>query len=589
MHGAFEEVGRASQEGSEGSVADDDPPLPSYASCRSGSRSPWQPLAMAPTHQGGRSESTCPPFLALLKVSLISLILLLSLIHLPPTGAADSPGVNYTAENGTIFVQNLTTGEVRPLYLHGVSWFGFELKDHVVYGLNERNWKGILDDVKRLGFNAIRLPFCSESIRPGTKPTPGRINYALNPDLRNLTSLKIMEKIVSYANTIGLYVLLDYHRIGCTEIEPLWYTENYTEDQYIKDWLFLARTFGKYPNVIGADLKNEPHGPAGWGTGDKRDFRLFAERAGGEILKVAPHWLIFVEGTQYTHVPRIDSEIEKNGWWTFWGENLMGVREYPVRLPKGKVVYSPHVYGPSVYMMDYFKSPDFPANMPAIWNAHFGYLTDLNYTIAIGEWGGTYRGLDKVWQDSFVQWLLGKRIYNFFYWCLNPESGDTGGIFLDDWKTVNWEKMRLIYRLIKASDPKFEEPLYIILESNATTSVLGAGEKVRIYWYTSGDVVDSNFARSREGEMNLTLNRSITFYIVARKGNRTLRKELKLYVIEGNTGGKASVTSSPTSSAPETPPGGGKPRSHRSLAGYLIAALIASVFLVYLLPLRRGR
>ncbi|WP_297507548.1 glycoside hydrolase family 5 protein [Thermococcus sp.] len=515
-------------------------------------------------------------------------LLVITLVLTPPSiqnvSASSYTAVNYTARNGLIFAQNTTSGTEKVLYLYGVNWFGFELKDHVVYGLDKRNWKEILNDIKRLGFNALRLPFCSESIRPGTKPAPGMINYTLNPDLRNLTSLEIMERIVEYSNRIGLYVLLDYHRIGCKEIEPLWYTKNYTEEMYIQDWLFLARKFGKYPNVIGADLKNEPHGEAGWGTNDERDFRLFAERAGREILKVAPHWLIFIEGTQYTHVPSIDREMEERRWWAFWGENLMGVRKYPVRLPKGKVVYSPHVYGPSVYMMDYFKSSDFPKNMPAIWEAHFGYLTDLNYTLAIGEWGGKYEGLDRVWQDAFVSWLIKKRIYSFFYWCLNPESGDTGGIFLDDWKTVNWEKMRVIYRLIKASNPRFEEPLYIILKSNTTTSVLGYGEKVRIYWYTSGKVVDSNFARESEGEINVTLTKSTTFYIVAKKGNVTMRKELRLYVIGGN----ASVTSSIIPSVPEIS-SEGKNRFYRSPVVHLAVIFIILSFLMYLVALRMSR
>lgn len=335
------------------------------------------------------------------------------------------------------------------IHLFGVSWFGFELPDHIVYGLWARNWKDILKDIKEMGFNAIRLPFCHESITPGTKPVPGRISYSLNPDLRNLTSLEIMEKIISYANELNIFVLLDYHRIGCRYIEPLWYTDNFSEEQYIKDWVFLAQKFGKYPNVIGADIKNEPHDSASWGTGDnKTDFRLFAERVGQAILQVAPHWLIFIEGVQYTHVPEIDG---RNPYSCFWGENLMGVKDYPVRLPKDKIVYSPHVYGPSVYNMPYFNDPEFPRNLPKIWELHFGYLKELGYAIVIGEWGGRYVGKDKVWQDAFADWLIQKGIYDFFYWCLNPESGDTGGIFKSDWRTVNQDKLNLIHRIINAA------------------------------------------------------------------------------------------------------------------------------------------
>ncbi len=228
---------------------------------------------------------------------------------------------------------------------------------------------------------------------------------------------------------------------------------------------------------------------------------------------MAPHWLIFVEGVQYTHVPEIDS---KNPYPCFWGENLMGAKEYPIELPKSKVVYSPHVYGPSVYDMPYFKVNDFPKNLPKIWQLHFGYLKDLGYTVVIGEWGGNYEGRDKIWQDTFSNWLIKKRI------------------FLDDWKMINWEKMRVIYKIIKAADPDFKEPLYILLKTNTTTQVVDKGSKVKLYWYTSGKILKSNFAHSQEGEVVITLNETTTFYILAQKDSEIQNKTLTLYVIEPN-------------------------------------------------------
>jgi endoglucanase len=496
----------------------------------------------------------------------ILFIFIISILLLPPVHATD-----YRVKSGKIYADG------NEIHLYGVSWFGFELKDHVVFGLDRRNWKSILQDVRKLGFNAIRLPFCSESIREGTKPNPNKIDYELNPDLKNLTSLEIMEKIISYANELGIYVLLDYHRISCNYIEPLWYTENYSEEQYIEDWVSLAERFGRYPNVIGADIKNEPHGEASWGTGDERDFRLFAERVGKAILEKAPHWLIFVEGVQYTHLPEVDSS---NPYPCFWGENLMGVREYPVRLPRDKVVYSPHVYGPSVYQMPYFKDPSFPNNMPDIWELHFGYLRDLNYTLVIGEWGGNYGGKDKVWQDKFSEWLVEKGIYDFFYWCLNPESGDTGGIFLDDWKTVNWEKMQVIYHIIKASDPSFKEPLYIIIKSNITSRVVDRGAKIQLYWYTSGKVVESNFANSSEGEVEIVLNQSTKFYIVAQKGGEVKNESIEFFVIEPNIPPEGQETEqTETAIETETQPRG---RGQHLLAGILLGLILMSALVILL-------
>jgi len=40
-------------------------------------------------------------------------------------------------------------------------------------------------------------------------------------------------------------------------------------------------------------------------------------------------------------------------------------------------------------MQEYFKTKDFPANMPPIWEAHWGFATKLTGSaVVIGEWGG---------------------------------------------------------------------------------------------------------------------------------------------------------------------------------------------------------
>jgi len=121
----------------------------------------------------------------------------------------------------------------------------------------------------------------------------------------------------------------------------------------------------------------------------------------------------------------------------------------PPELPASRVVYSPHVYGPSVAAQMYFSANNFPANMPAIWDEHFGTLFGDRYAVVPGEFGGKYTDTDKVWQDAFVSYLLQKGGRSSFYWCLNPNSGDTGGLLLDDWKTVNMGKLALLQRLMQ--------------------------------------------------------------------------------------------------------------------------------------------
>ena len=66
-----------------------------------------------------------------------------------------------------------------------------------------------------------------------------------------------------------------------------------------------------------------------------------------------------------------------------------------------------------------------------------------------GEFGGRYMGQDQIWQDAFVDYLIDNDAHSFFYWSLNPNSGDTGGLLQDDWRTVNQAKLALLQRLMR--------------------------------------------------------------------------------------------------------------------------------------------
>ena len=121
-----------------------------------------------------------------------------------------------------------------------------------------------------------------------------------------------MDKIIGYAGSIGLKVILDRHRPDAGSQSALWYTSRYDEARWISDWEMLARRYAGNTTVIGADLHNEPHDEATWGDGNRAtDWRLAAERAGNAILAVNPEWLIIVEG--------IECVAEACNWW---GGNL---------------------------------------------------------------------------------------------------------------------------------------------------------------------------------------------------------------------------------------------------------------------------
>src|ERR1700722_14855095 len=117
----------------------------------------------------------------------------------------------------------------------------------------------MLDQMKQLGYNTIRIPFSNQIFDAGNMPTS--INYTLNPDLVGLTPLGVLDKIVSYAGKDNLRIILDDHQttINGPNASGLWYTAAYPQTTWINDWVALAKRYANNPTVIGADLFNEPH------------------------------------------------------------------------------------------------------------------------------------------------------------------------------------------------------------------------------------------------------------------------------------------------------------------------------------------
>ena len=338
--------------------------------------------------------------------------------------------------------------------LHGVNWFGFETSSHVVHGIWERNWQDMAQQISDVGFNAVRLPVCPETLY-GVEPSS--IDTWVNSDLKGLNSLEILELVVKEFDRLGVYTLLDLHSPDCSTITPLWYTDSYSEEQWISDLVFMAEYFSDVEHFVGIDLKNEPHDDASWGTDDvTTDWRLAAEKAAEAVLEANPNILVFVQGIQSN-----DSCSPGSGHW--WGGNLEPIACYPLNIPSDKLVLSPHVYGIDVYEQSYFNDENFPENMPAIWDEHFGFASDMGYTVIVGEFGSKYGHddgdpRDVEWMDELVSYLLSKEMTDFFYWSWNPNSGDTGGILQDDWETVWDDKLAALSLLMNAVGEPEETP-----------------------------------------------------------------------------------------------------------------------------------
>ena len=347
--------------------------------------------------------------------------------------AAEAVGGGYWHTSG----RQILDAAGQPVRIAGINWFGFETANHVVHGLWARDYKSMIDQMKALGYNTIRMPYSDDILKPGTMPdsinTDGK-----NTDLRGLTSLQVLDRIVAYAGQSGLKIVLDRHRPDAAGQSALWYTASVPESTWITNLKALATRYKGNTTVVGIDLHNEPHDPACWGCGDtSRDWRLAAQRAGNAVLSANPDLLIMVEGVQ--------SHNGVNGWW---GGNLMGVAQYPVQLDvPDRLVYSAHDYATSVAQQSWFSDPSFPANMPGIWDKYWGYIFKQNIApVWLGEFGTTLQpSVDQKWLAELVKYLrststYGADSFHWTFWSWNPNSGDTGGILKDDWQTVDTAK-----------------------------------------------------------------------------------------------------------------------------------------------------
>lgn len=327
-----------------------------------------------------------------------------------------STNEGYQVKGAHIFYQN------KQIKLKGINWFGLDTVDLQLHGLwNGKPIEQYINEVRALGFNAFRIPVSPEAIE-------SKVN---------------LQVFLDKALHSDMYVLVDIHNCHASQGHEV---GSYC-DSTLDDLKKLAEIVKPFPNVVGIDVFNEPY-LLSW-----NDWKDFVETAARAVLKIQPNILIFAEGVGEVGGEICESFPKENDrclYAPFWGENLSYFEHAPLDIPKDKLVLAPHVYGPSVHDdHSYFNTDQFPSNMPAIWDSHFGYLAG-KIPLVIGEFGGRsdQNRLERLWQETFVSYLMDKNIEHFFYWSLNPNSHDTQGLYNDDWQTINQTKLNIIKPLL---------------------------------------------------------------------------------------------------------------------------------------------
>jgi endoglucanase len=392
-----------------------------------------------------------------------------------------------------------------------------------------------MTEISGMGINMIRLPLVPQTLNANDPQGTGNV-------LKNHTSVRIansrlaLETMIRAADAANIEVLLDIHscsnyvgwRKGRLDARPPWVDadrdnydfkrENYscaatgnpstvttTHPYNTTLWLDNLRTVAGLgtalgvDNIIGVDIFNEPHDYT-WA-----EWSSLAGQAYTAINAVNPNTLVFVEGigtnagtqdgTPDTVTPQPHGSTDTN---PNWGENLFSAGANPPAIPRERLVWSPHTYGPSVFVQKMFMDPaqtactglegdaagDLdcrivinPTLLRSGWEEHFGYLKQMGYAIVVGEFGGNLdwplgqaslrdrnrwshitTGVDGQWQDAFVGYMVEKGIEGC-YWSINPESGDTAGWYghaydpisntsgWGEWRAFDQRKTNLLNRL----------------------------------------------------------------------------------------------------------------------------------------------
>ena len=370
----------------------------------------------------------------------------------------------------------------RRLKLASVNWYGGEAADFIPGGLNCQSVTALAEQIRDDGFNSVRLPWsnamleedphtCSASTRIGQPcVSPGLLEGA-NPTLRRDDAIGIYKAVVTALGHQGVMVILDDHTTDaefcCAPgvFNGLWWGGQIWDDAvgygllnweqrqgfFESDWATMADLFAKVPNVVGADLRNEPSGAYGYSatwdgvligsdchTGSNAavdtptNWEEAAQQTSSVILATNPNLLIFVEG--------IDSGTNLSAVWN--GDSGQGL---PLQLcldgaPVNKLVYSPHDYQWDVNSSNFdvltdeldahwgkILTPDQPYTAP-IWVGEFGGCdTSPACTTVNGNDcpSGPIRGCTGNFFVYFTQYLA-QTDADWSYWALNGTRSDGG-------------------------------------------------------------------------------------------------------------------------------------------------------------------
>ena len=369
-----------------------------------------------------------------------------------------------TTDGNRIVDQNGTE-----VWLTGCNWFGYNTGSNIFDGVWNCNMREALESIADHGFNLLRIPMSAELLLQWSNGEYPEANYnhAYNSELESMNSLEIFDYALTICAANGIKVMIDIHSLPTDAMGhnlPLWYTDTMTVDDFYAALDWLSARYANNDTIIAYDLKNEPHGKpsepdhAIWNDSeDANNWRYVAQTAGNIILDNNPHALIMIEGIEiYPIDPSANNFTSTNSedyYFSWWGGNLRGVADYPIDFGSpernAQIVYSPHDYGPAVYAQPWFEGGfTYESLYDDYWHEAWLYIDEEEIApLLIGEWGGFMSGDNLTWM-TYMRQLIAEYRLNHTFWCFNANSGDTGGLVLDDFVTWDEDKYEFVREVL---------------------------------------------------------------------------------------------------------------------------------------------
>lgn len=338
---------------------------------------------------------------------------------------------------------NLITLDDEPFRVRGVSFNGIESECRCPLGLFTKPLSFFTTLLQSNGVNAVRLPLAWEVMANLSLPIGDCVGA--EPLFRaGMPVGDMLELLLDHLHTKGIYALLDLHTIGGRITEYPW-TDLVSEDQVILAWLNLMQRFHRHPAVMGAEIKNEPHGDQ-----SMEGFLLHCTK----VIRNIEHYLPAYEGLYFI------AGVQNGGrpWGGAYEKSALASSFRGFRHPNSlctvdtgvdRLVLCPHVYGCDV------RGEKVGAEGPAQWQADYGFVKDMDThwrdnSIVPTEFGGYMKAgsCDRDYYERWLEWHRGDRNLTAggFFWTLGPFSQDTGGI-LDENYQVDWFKLNFLKRL----------------------------------------------------------------------------------------------------------------------------------------------